>query len=181
MLTPGTGHAAGASVAAAGDAGAVDPPSLFTLDNIKQGDATKKREGNPAKTPEYYKKCTRSRRNFHVKRLTVTQEGGQYDQAISSHGAGGAHTNKDLSGSGSGAPDRIQLRMANPLTLRLKKNSVVVELKQPLDHHHSQQERASQDFLDAGHESHGLSLQSSPGQNTTSAGTSSIGQKFRFL
>ena len=117
-----------------------------------------------------------------MKRLTATHESGQYEQAISAHGTGGARRNKDLNASGSGASDRRQFRGVNPLALRLKKNSVVVELKQPLDHHqHGQQEQPSQDLLDAGHESHGLSLQSAPEQNSTSARTSSIGQKFRFL
>ena len=72
-----------------------------------------------------------------------------------------------------------QLGETNLHPLGLKKNSVVVQLKQTLENSH--QERDSQDFLNASQVSQRFSFQSLPAQHSCSARTSPPGQKFRFL
>lgn len=72
-----------------------------------------------------------------------------------------------------------QLGEGDSLPLRLKKNSVVVQLKQTLENSH--QEMDSQDPLNASHVSQRFSFQSLPAQHAGSARTSPSGQKFHFL
>ena len=71
------------------------------------------------------------------------------------------------------------LNNTSALPLRMKKNSVVVQLKQTLDNSH--QEKDNQDSVYASQVSQRFSFQSLPAQQSCSVRMSPAREKFRFL
>ena len=127
------------------------------------------------RTAQQHLEKVREKRHFHFKRLTVAQVGSQGDQTASL-----LQTSRTQDLGASSAADNGQLGEGDYKdSLPLKKNSVVVQLKQTLED--SRQERDSQDLLNASQVSQRFSFRSLPAQHSGSARTSPSGQKFRFL